>query len=481
MSKTLTIAPFNRVEGDLKIKVEIKNGVLADAMVSGVMFRGFEKILKGRYPEDALVFTPRICGMCSISHSVASSNALKSVSEEFSPSENGRVARNICHAVENVASHISQFYLYCAPDFLNEKYKKLAVYSHLWDRLLPAKGSSFIKVLNERKRFFEILGLIAGKWPHTLALQPGGITKSLSSSDILRVRGVLEQFSSVAESVLLGMSMNDYLSIKSVAEFESSFSQNESDLGLFFAFAGETGLTRMGKGEGRFISGGGYPLAENEFYFPSGSWDGVFSALDTEEITESVRYSFFESPNSSSRPAADISEPKWDKTGAYSWCKAPRYKEKVVEVGAIARQVISGDSLMTELFLKYGSTVFTRIFARLHETVKLLNEMRSWMEQLEPNGNYYAKNVLRETASGYGITEAARGFLGHWISVDNGRIKNYQVITPTAWNASPRDEKGVPGAMEQALINTPIEDEQNPIEIEHIIRSYDPCLVCSVH
>ena len=481
MSKTLTIAPFNRVEGDLKIKVEIRNGVLTDAMVSGVMFRGFEKILKGRYPEDALVFTPRICGMCSISHSVASSNALKSVSEKFSPSENGRIARNICHAVENVMSHLSHFYLYCAPDFLNEKYKKLAVYSHLLDRLLPAKGSSFVNILNERKRFLEILGLIAGKWPHTLALQPGGITKSLSSSDILRILGVLEQFCSVVETVLLGMSMNDYLRIKSIAEFESSFSQNESDLGLFFAFAMDAGLTRMGKGQGMFISGGSYPQAENEFYFPRGSWDCGLSALDTEEITESVKYSFFESPNSSARPAADISEPKWDKPGAYSWCKAPRYKGKVVEVGPIARQVISGDPLMTELFMKYGSTVFTRIFARLHETVKLLSEMRLWIERLEPNGNYYSKNVLKETASGYGITEAARGFLGHWINVNNGRIKNYQVITPTAWNASPRDEKGVHGAMEQSLINTPVEDEQNPVEIDHIIRSYDPCLVCSVH
>lgn len=123
----------------------------------------------------------------------------------------------------------------------------------------------------------------------------------------------------------------------------------------------------------------------------------------------------------------------------------------------------------------------TRVFARLHEAVKLLRKMSGWIEQLDANECYYVRNTIKETASGIGITEAARGILGHWISIENGRITNYQVITPTGWNASPRDENETPGALERALINTVVEDEDNPVEVDLIIRSYDPCLVCTVH
>lgn len=62
-----------------------------------------------------------------------------------------------------------------------------------------------------------------------------------------------------------------------------------------------------------------------------------------------------------------------------------------------------------------------------------------------------------------------------------GKIKNYQVITPTGWNASPQDDMENPGALEKSLTGLPIEDEGNPAEIDHVIRSYDPCLVCTVH
>lgn len=482
MSKTISISPFNRVEGDLKIKVEINDGRITDARASGTMFRGFEQILKGHFPEDALVYTPRICGICSISHSIASSGALAAVSDTFVPSGNGRLAKNISHATENTMSHITQFYVYFAPDLL--RHEQLKYYPLIEKRLAHLKGESAKTIITERKRFLEILGLIGGKWPHTIAIQPGGITKSLDSSDIFRIHGVLKQFSTVVESVLLGMPTEDYLEIKSASDFDAVFLSGDnpaSDLGLFYRFAVEAGLMTLGKGPGRFISGGCYPDKDGMPYIPSGYRNGVVSGIDLEKITESIHYSFFDAPHISSNPVLDASEPKWDKPNAYSWAKAPRYNGEVVEVGAIARQVISGDPLVTDFISKYGSTVFTRVFARLHEAVKLLRKMSGWIEQLDADESYYVRNTLKETASGIGITEAARGILGHWISVEGGRITNYQVITPTGWNASPRDEKATPGALEQALINTAIEDEDNPVEIDHIIRSYDPCLVCTVH
>ncbi|MBF0292020.1 MAG: nickel-dependent hydrogenase large subunit, partial [Nitrospinae bacterium] len=236
----ITIAPFNRVEGDLKIKVELKDGKIFDAQASGVMFRGFEYILKGRFPEDALVYTPRICGICSISHSVASSNALAAISEDFTPSRSGQHAKNISHATENAMSHITQFYLYFAPDLLNKKYAGLKYYPFIKKRLTALKGESVKTIMTERKRFLEILGLIGGKWPHTLALQPGGITKALTTSEIFRIKGVIKHFTTVMETVLLGMPVKSYLQIKSINNFESALmeaSASASDMAFFYHFS----------------------------------------------------------------------------------------------------------------------------------------------------------------------------------------------------------------------------------------------------
>jgi hydrogenase large subunit len=79
------------------------------------------------------------------------------------------------------------------------------------------------------------------------------------------------------------------------------------------------------------------------------------------------------------------------------------------------------------------------------------------------------------------MTEAPRGALGHWTLLSQGKIRHYQIITPTCWNASPLDDKDVHGPMEQALIGIPIQDPSRPIEALRVIHSFDPCLSCAVH
>lgn len=87
----------------------------------------------------------------------------------------------------------------------------------------------------------------------------------------------------------------------------------------------------------------------------------------------------------------------------------------------------------------------------------------------------------KDDARGVGLNEAARGALMHWIVLKGGRIDNYQVITPTAWNISPRDDADQPGPIEQALVGTPVVNPADPVELGHVVRSYDACLVCTVH
>jgi Ni,Fe-hydrogenase I large subunit len=80
-----------------------------------------------------------------------------------------------------------------------------------------------------------------------------------------------------------------------------------------------------------------------------------------------------------------------------------------------------------------------------------------------------------------GLTEAPRGALGHWLGISGGVISHYQVITPTTWNASPRDNKGILGPLEEALLGTPVEKVDQPVEVMRVIHSFDPCLDCAVH
>jgi len=86
-----------------------------------------------------------------------------------------------------------------------------------------------------------------------------------------------------------------------------------------------------------------------------------------------------------------------------------------------------------------------------------------------------------KTALGVGHTEAPRGALAHWINIEDQKIANYQLVVPTTWNASPRDNKGQMSAYEAALIDTPVANETQPLEILRTIHSFDPCMACSVH
>ena len=107
--------------------------------------------------------------------------------------------------------------------------------------------------------------------------------------------------------------------------------------------------------------------------------------------------------------------------------------------------------------------------------------MAEWVLQLKPGEPNCAHFELPTEATGMGLTEAPRGAVGHWIRIKGGKIANYQLVVPTTWNCSPRDDNDVPGPCEQALEGTKVKDEQNPFELVRIVRSFDPCLACSIH
>ena len=147
----------------------------------------------------------------------------------------------------------------------------------------------------------------------------------------------------------------------------------------------------------------------------------------------------------------------------------------------IPRQAVDGQPLIRDL-LKDGGNVTVRVVARLVEIARIVLAMESWAKQLKPKEPFCETVEMPPEGAAFGLVEAARGALGHWIKLKHGRILNYQIVAPTTWNFSPRDAAGTPGALEQALVGTPVPpDDPVPVAVQHVVRSFDPCMVCTVH
>jgi hydrogenase large subunit len=230
------------------------------------------------------------------------------------------------------------------------------------------------------------------------------------------------------------------------------------------------------------MSYGAYRDGSNHL-FTAGLWEnGNVCDLDISTITEDVSHSWMEG-NAALAPASGYTQPQPDKKEAYSWCKAPRLAGRVVETGALARQLVTGHPLINDIIARHGGNVTARVVARLLEIARLLPVMEDWMQRICPGEPFCLDALPLIDANGIGLIEAARGSLGHWLSIRQGKIHNYQIIAPTTWNFSPRDAAGIPGALEQALVGVNIEEGQegSPSLVQHVVRSFDPCMVCTVH
>jgi len=181
----------------------------------------------------------------------------------------------------------------------------------------------------------------------------------------------------------------------------------------------------------------------------------------------------------------------------YSFIKAPRYGRVPCEVGPLARLINAREKLAMDTMRMLSSasypkaSVYTRVLARMQETLLVSRMLRRWAGDLEPGGGrrYSVSVAMRQNRSGSGLIEAPRGALGHWLRVGGGgRISNYQVVAPTTWNASPKCSERKYGPIELALLGgqtTPSGylpgSEANPVGLYHTIRSFDPCVACAVH
>jgi len=478
---TIVIDPLTRLEGHLKIEVTVEDGVVIDAKSSGTMFRGFEIMLQGRDPFDAPHYTQRICGVCPISHGMASCLNLESALG-ITPPDNGRILRNLVLGANFVMSHILHFYHLAALDYINTT-GAIDIAPWIPRYVTPDMVSGdtaatlvghYVQALAMRRKAHQMAAIFGGKLPCAPTFVPGGCTAVPTTENIAAFRALLTELRTFIGDAEQGTYIPDVLTV--AGAFSPYFN--------------------IGAGCGNLLAYGVFDLDnsdQNKLLHRGRYTDGSVAGVDPTQITEDLKYSRYDDAGSGLNPADGITEPEVAKTGAYSWLKSPRYQGIVHEVGPLARMAvnyISEDATTIGLIesvlgadpdISILFSVLGRHAARALEAKLVADAMDGWLDELvEGNPVYTKSNHLRD-ASGIGLTEAPRGALGHWISINRRKIERYQVVTPTNWNASPKDDLDQNGPIEQALIDTPVADMDNPIEVLRVVHSFDPCLACSVH
>ncbi len=451
----ITISPTTRTLGAAQLDIWVDKNTVVDARCVTTVFRGFELILKDRDPLDAPYITQRICGICPIAHGTAAAYALESIAEERVP-WNGNILRNLLFAADTLQNHLRHFYLHVVPDYVKGPDKPPFAPR-------PTKDYRLAKADNERlfdhylqsytysRMAYEIVALLGGKAPHPHSVIAGGSSVPPEAWVLMDIRakaGRLKQF--IREVMIpdvhtLARAYPDYYHI--------------------------------GTRPVRLMEFGMFPKTpeDRERSFPPGVvTDGRVSPPDPEKIREHFRYAYFADPGAPEYPANSSTKPRPNKKGAYSWIKAPRYDGYCYESGSIARMWLTGN-------YRNGISVMDRLMARVTETKIIADLMLEWLADFRPGEPVFKHVEIPREGEGLGLTGAMRGALAHWIKVEGGRINNYQIITPSAWNLSPRDDDGNLGPVEEALIGTPIEDERLPVEVGRVLRSFDPCLSCCTH
>lgn len=455
MANKITINPVTRISGFLEIEVEVEQNKIINSKSSGLLFRGFEKMLRGRSPLDAIYFTERICGICSTAHSMASTLALEDALH-IQPNENDKMIRDFMHGSEHLQNHLRHFYQYTIPDFVKGARMEPSFISSHNDYRLPEKidkelSKHYLDSLKFSKLAHEMIAVLGGKAPHNHGIFVGGVTVNIESAKWIKIKSILSDIKKFVIELLIP-------DVYTIANYYPDYFnigigyKNLMSYGLFDSYTDKRAF----------------------YVAPGVIINGVYGALNADKITENIQRAWYESVSDVESSTDTTVNENIHKENAYSWIKAPRYDGYAMEVGPLARMWLSGN-------YNRGISTMDRTIARVLEVKKIIETMEVFLDKimlLPTNQGIYE---FTQDSFGKGLTDTTRGALGHWISVKNQTIQNYDIITPSSWNLSPEDSKGLKGVVEEALIGTVIQDIKNPVEIGRVVRSFDPCVSCATH
>jgi hydrogenase large subunit len=558
-AKRVVVDPVTRIEGHLRLEIQLANGQVGDAWSAGTMFRGIETILQGRDPREAWVFAQRLCGVCTTVHSIASVRAVENALGVRVP-DNARILRNLLEGSQFIHDHVIHFYHLHALDWVDVvnalqadasatsnlaqqnnpgwPNNSAAYFQGVKDRLakfvssgqlglfangywghpaykLPAEGNllavaHYLEALEWQADFVKMEAMIGGKNPHPQTYLVGGMATPVNKNSSDAINPAL--ISSMRAKIASGLNFVSKVYIP--------------DLILIAGFYPE--WASLGGGYGNFMSFGDFPQdfddSRANLWMPAGIIVNKDlanpQAVDLSKVKEYIAHSWYTYPDgdaSGVHPSEGQTNPNYSGPQApydflnvdqkYSWLKAPRYQGMPMEVGPLARVLVAYarghalirqlvDSTLAKLGLNQAALFSTlgRVAARGIETLAIAQQMDGWLNQLEANMNS-GNNAIHTNSAwdpagwvvqnpvGVGMTEAPRGALGHWVKINQAtkKIDNYQMIIPTTWNGSPRDEKGQRGVWEEALVGTPMARADQPLEVLRTIHSFDPCMACAVH
>ncbi|HEY1254363.1 MAG TPA: nickel-dependent hydrogenase large subunit [Terracidiphilus sp.] len=552
----IVVDPVTRIEGHLRIEAVVENGVITDAFSAGTMVRGLEKILKGRDPRDAWAITERVCGVCTTVHALTSVRAVESALGITVP-PTAEIIRNIMMETLYVQDHVVHFYHLHALDWVDivnalkadpKKAAEIAQSFSKWDKNTAAYFSDvqdkikafaasglgifangywghpayklppevnliavahYLDALSWQKEIVKIHAVFGGKNPHPNYLV-GGVPCSINMNEVAAINSerlnLVKRLIDQADEFVSEVYIPDLLA---VAGFYKDWASHGGGLSNYLSY-GEFPTKGYGSPDSFRYARGVVLNRDLSTVHP-------VNATDSEEIKEYIAHSWYtyeKGDGEGIHPWAGETEIKY--TGPkppfttlegyekYSFLKTPRWKDHPMEVGPLARLLVSFAAGRTEvqdlvkdtlgklgvgvpaLFSTLGRTAARGLdaalamkwlkedYGHLMERVKI-NEVSTF------NGEFWEPKSWSKDAEGVGLTEAPRGALAHWIKIHDGAIENYQLVVPTTWNGSPRDAKGLHSAFEASLIGTPVAKIDEPVEILRTIHSFDPCLACAVH
>ncbi|RMA97859.1 nickel-dependent hydrogenase large subunit [Hydrogenothermus marinus] len=448
---------LSRVEGEIELKLIWEKGIIKDAFIIAPNFRGFEFILEGKPILDSLIITPRVCGICGHAHLMATVNALenlyKNAGYNIEISKKANLIRLITLSAEIVQNHLRWFYLFVFPDLL-----KLETYTEDLSEYIPIKGKQWQKAIDFSSKIVKVIAIFGGQWPHTSYSIPGGVVCDPTTFDITESISIVDSMIKYYEENIIGMKYENYLSIEDYKEF---IEKSDKDLSKFLKLCFKHNLHKIGKAYNRFLTVSNiYPI------FSQGATKRKKYNFNIKKLEEIDTYSFL------TKKGIDFNGKK------YSWAKAVRYEGFPYETGPLARRINNKDKLFLNLLADLKDTYIPRIWARIDEIIKLLLAMKKWLQEIdikEPSYIKPKKNIKELEGIAYGLCEAARGSLIHKLEVKEGKIKKYDIITPSTWNLGPRCEKYLSPA-EKAIIGL-----DNSLIAEMVLRSFDVCSVCTTH
>jgi len=547
----IVIDPITRIEGHLRIDVEVDGGSVQKAWASSTMFRGIERILVGRDPREAWLFTQRFCGVCTTVHALASVRAVEDALSLEIPM-NAQYIRNLILIAHALHDHIVHFYHLSALDWVdvtqvlsadpvkasqiaeslsdwpNNSAKEMAAvknrvkglvdsgqlgpfahgyWGHPAMKLPPEVNliavAHYLQALEYQRYANQVVAILGGKTPHIQNVAVGGVANAinLASEATLNVDR-LYQMKSLLDKVI-SFVQNVYVpDVCTVAGFYPDWFSYGSGVTNYLSVPDLPLDTKSTTYDlpGGFIRGG--DLAT---YKPiTGQKDEYWRKA----VTEDSAHAWYNG-SGALHPWKGETEPnpsEWDADGKYSWVKAPRFEGQVAQVGPLAN-VLVGYAAGNPLMKKWTDAALAKISsiakvsatpAMLHSTLgrhgaravrtAVLSELATKHWQLLTDNIVKGDSAIfnpptfpKGEIEGVGFHEAPRGTLSHWVVIDDGKIKNYQAVVPTTWNASPRDSDGSPGPYEASLLHNPIADAKHPLEVLRTVHSFDPCMACAVH